>query len=479
MIFNGKTSLLLPEDANNREKADARRFARVLKREKGLELTVTGSRRSLSSPNIEMIRLKHRSLPKELKERPAVGCKPADEYFRIDAEENGIRLSAVTEKGFFYACQTLLQHIGINNQDGAFSMKAIHIEDWPSLALRGVMLDPARACWKTVYPVEFLKQYIRFMSHLKMNLLVLHLTDSQGHRLPSKAFPNISKRSGKKGQWHYSAAELREVVKFAREHHVEIIPELAFLAHSTFLRKELPDLNCGKKNVICMGSESTYRIIEKLIAENVPLFDSDYFHLGMDEANLAGPCPHCDERKRKARLSSDKELFFYFLKRIRNILKKHGKKLIVWNDTVWCDYVKRDYWNVPHLKSDLKKLPKDILLHFWLWEDPMPLLKAGFNMLFSQREYFYPTTSGYTSALDWMPGSYGRHRKQLPGAVICLWGGESDDEQKGSYDVWPEIAATAEKCWAGDESMKKADLKKVLTAFPVSLSAPKVKGPTK
>ncbi len=279
-----------------------------------------------------------------------------DEAYQLDVTEQGVKASASTETGLFYAMQTLLQLLppaieengGLKNHV-SLDVPTLTIKDAPRFAYRGVMLDPCRH----FLPVSAVKQQIERLSAYKINRIHWHLTDDQGWRIEIKKYPKLTEvgavRVEGDGSVHggyYTQEEVKEVVEYARRHHIEIVPELEMPGHGLAAIAAYPHLACkgdsitpriiwGVEDVVfCPGRENTFDFLKDVIDEMVPLFPGTLFHIGGDESPREEwvSCNDCQQRKKALGLKRESQLQSYVVGRIGEYLKEKGKTLIGWDE---------------------------------------------------------------------------------------------------------------------------------------------------
>jgi hexosaminidase len=289
---------------------------------------------------------------------------------RITATAKGILIEGTDYKSTALATGTLLQAIG--GQGPALHYPPMRIEDKPASTYSGVMLDVARQ----FHPIEGLKTLLDMCQLYKIPYFHLHLTDDQGYRLPSKAFPQLPTPGAS-----YSEDEVRDLVAYADARGVTIIPEVEVPGHSGAMQGAMPEI-FGAKNeatgkydtlgVINIANEEIYPVLEKIVAENIELFKSSpYFHIGGDEANFSEFRSNPTVQKQIAELEAKKittsdQIFAHFLNRMNAIVKKHGRKTICWEG-----------FDVD------KKVDKDIIIFAWHGQSysPIKLIENGYTIV--------------------------------------------------------------------------------------------------
>lgn len=279
-----------------------------------------------------------------------------NEAYRIEIVKKGVRLSANTETGIFYGLQTLLQLL--NNGDNK-TLPALTINDSPRFPYRGLHLDVSRH----FFDKEFVKKQLNAMAYFKMNRLHWHLTDGAGWRIEIKKYPRLTSFAAwrpfdKLNDWwvegrtfceqddpravggYYTQDDIREVVAYAAERHITIIPEIEMPGHSEEVLATYPELSCSGKPYVnadfCIGTEKTFEFLENVLLEVIDLFPSEYIHIGGDEASKSSwkTCPRCQKRMADEHLNSVDELQSYMIHRIEKFLNDHGRKIIGWDEII-------------------------------------------------------------------------------------------------------------------------------------------------
>ena len=273
---------------------------------------------------------------------------PAEGY-TLEVTPEKITAVASTEAGLFYACQTLEQ---LRYGD---RVPCVSITDYPRFEWRGWHIDPCRHFMS----VEDIKKQIDVLSQYKINTLHWHLTDDQGWRIEIKKYPKLTEVGGWRTEFDgstvggfYTQDEIREVVAYAAERFITVVPEIEMPGHSLAAIRAYPELSCTKEQVstfytwgspdivLCAGQDFTYEFLENVIAEVVELFPSEYIHIGGDECQKTKwkTCPVCQERIAAEGLVADDEftaeekLQSYAVRRMEGILAKYGRKLIGWDE---------------------------------------------------------------------------------------------------------------------------------------------------
>lgn len=276
-----------------------------------------------------------------------------DEGYQLEIDEAGVRLVAKTETGLFYGKQTLLQLLTPNG------LPYVKINDHPRFPYRGLHLDVSRHFFNK----EEVKKLMNVMSYYKLNTLHLHLTDAGGWRLQIDKYPKLTQEgafrtqsdwrewwdNGKDRQYlkegtegayggYYTKDDIRDMLAYAAEKHITIIPEIEFPAHSDEVFVAYPELCCaGKSHTsgdFCIGNPKTFEFMENVLTEVIELFPSEYIHIGGDEAgkNTWKTCPKCQALMKKEKLANVDELQSYMIRKAEEFLNSKGRRLIGWDE---------------------------------------------------------------------------------------------------------------------------------------------------
>ncbi len=284
-----------------------------------------------------------------------------DEGYTLDVTKDGVVVVAKTAQGLFYGMQSFLQLLPAEIESPskvngiAWQAPAVSIKDAPRFGYRGIMLDPCRH----FMPVENVKKYLDVLSLFKMNRMHWHLTDDQGWRIEIKKYPKLteiaSKRIDGEGTEHsgyYTQEEIKEIVKYAADRFITVVPELELPGHEMAAIAAYPNLSCkGEQGtprviwgvediVMCPGKEDMFTFLQDVIDEMVPLFPSEYFHIGGDECPKISwkNCPLCQKRikeeglKADSKHSAEERLQSYVIQRMEKYLATKGKKIIGWDE---------------------------------------------------------------------------------------------------------------------------------------------------
>ena len=400
-----------------------------------------------------------------------------NEAYRIEIVKKGVRLSANTETGIFYGLQTLL-HL-LNNGDNK-TLPALTINDSPRFPYRGLHLDVSRH----FFDKEFVKKQLNAMAYFKMNRLHWHLTDGAGWRIEIKKYPRLTSFAAwrpfdKLNDWwvegrtfceqddpravggYYTQDDIREVVAYAAERHITIIPEIEMPGHSEEVLATYPELSCSGKPYVnadfCIGTEKTFEFLENVLLEVIDLFPSEYIHIGGDEASKSSwkTCPRCQKRMADEHLNSVDELQSYMIHRIEKFLNDHGRKIIGWDEII---------------EGGLS--PTATVMSWRGEEGGIKAVKAGNQAIMTPGKYCYldafqdaPNTQpmaigGYLTlekvySFEPVPDSLSTKEAELIlGVQGNVWTEHIPTPEHYEYMIYPRILALAEIGWSPSEVKK-------------------------
>ncbi len=398
----------------------------------------------------------------------------------IDLEANGT-------PGFFFAGQTLLQLLPpevFRSDETArrrWSVPCVTITDKPRFAWRGMMLDVSRH----FFPMEFVKTFIDYLAMHKMNVFHWHLNDDQGWRIQIKKYPKLTGVSawrvdrsdinwsdrppqlpGEKATYggFYTQDEILEIVRYAKERFITVVPEIEMPAHSTAVLTAYPQFSCTGgpftvptgglwpiKDIYCAGNDSTFGFLEDILSEVIDLFPGKYIHIGGDEANKTEwkRCPKCQARIKSDSLNDEAGLQSYFIKRIEKFLKAKDRRLIGWDEilegglapeaTVMSWRGTAGGIHAARADHDVVMTPTDFCYLDYYQGDPAiePIAIGGFLPL--RKVYSYePIPDSLTP----------KEAKHILGVQGNLWTEFIPDPAKAEFMAFPRIAAIAEVGWS-------------------------------
>lgn len=397
------------------------------------------------------------------------------EGYHLTILEDGIRVEARDEAGLFYGIQTVLQ---LKSVYGA-SIPTWEITDWPRFGYRGMHLDVSRH----FFSKEFVKKQIRMMASLKLNRLHLHLTDDPGWRLQVTKYPKLTEVGAwRKGdtwnEWNttgrhfakqgdagayggfYSVEDMKEIVAYANQHHVTIVPEIEMPGHSLALVASYPELACTPQPgvpvaEICVGKESTINFLKDVLTEVMEIFPSEYIHLGGDEywTGYWQNCPDCQALMKKMNFTDPNQLHGYLFRTMEEFLNQHGRRLIGWDEMLqggispnatlmsWQD--EKAGQVAAEAGHDVIMTPGEYCYFDGCQDSPEKEFHtpdsppALWNFLTLQRVY------SYDPAPQTMKG-----REKVKGVQACVWTEWMPNEKRVEYMVYPRLFALSEVAWS-------------------------------
>jgi len=369
--------------------------------------------------------------------------------------------------------------------DLRWSAPCVTIEDQPRFEWRGLMLDTCRH----FYPVDFVKRFIDLLSRHKMNRFHWHLTEDQGWRIEIKAHPGLtaigSKRKetpipsdrntgdGKPHSGFYTQAEIREVIAYANERFVTIVPEIELPGHALAALATYPELSCTggpfevgttwgvHRDVYCAGNDDTFKFLESVLSEVIDLFPGEFLHIGGDECPKARwkECAKCQERMRVEGAKDEHELQAYFVERIGKFLKARGKRLLGWDEILegrLAEGATVMSWRgiaggiaAAELGHDVVMSPNShCYFDYYQSEDKPnePPAIGGFLPL--ERVYSYEPIP------DELQEKGSQH---VLGAQGNVWTEYIQNGKQAEYMTYPRAAALAERVWSTKETRDYAD----------------------
>ncbi len=419
------------------------------------------------------------------------------EGYRLSSSPNGIRISASEPAGLFYGVQTLRQLLPVTAFDKkvkrseGWSIPGCEIVDRPQFGWRGMHLDESRH----FFGGKFVREYIDWLAMHKMNTFHWHLTDDGGWRIEIKKYPKLTdigawreeqpvewsyqglkfpgKSSGKKlyGGF-YTQKEIRDIVKYAADRFITIVPEIEMPGHSTeavaaypeiltctappdFLKQYVANWGADHPMMICAGSEKATDFFKDVLTEIVDLFPSKFIHIGGDEVpkDLWAQCSTCQDRMAKETLKDTHELQSSFIKRFDTFLASKGRRLIGWDEI---------------LEGGLA--PGAAVMSWRGIAGGIEAAKSGHDVVMSPTShcYFdYPYTTIPTSLVysyDPVPGELGPEEgKRVLGAQANIWTEWLSTEEEVEMMMFPRAAALSEAVWTKFERKGWDDFSRRLT----------------
>jgi hexosaminidase len=362
-----------------------------------------------------------------------------DESYELTVADSGAKLSAPTPLGIMHGLQTFLQLVQVT--PNGFAVPVVTIKDQPRFPWRGLLIDVSRH----FIPIDVLKRNIDGMAAVKMNVLHWHLSDDQGFRVESKKFPRLT-QIGSDGMF-YTQDEIREFISYAHDRGIRVMPEFDMPGHTRSWYLGYPELSSGAGPYTLEGGgidpimdptrESTYKFLEKFIAEMAKLFPDPYFHIGGDEVDGKqwDANPKIQEFIKAHGMKNNQDLQAYFNQRLEKIVAKNHKIMVGWDEILHPD------------------LPKTIIVQSWRGQQSLAAAaKQGYQGLLSYGYYLdlmWPAARHY--AVDPMADAAAAltpdQKKLILGGESCQWAEWVTPENIDSH-IWPRNAAIAERLWS-------------------------------
>ena len=413
-----------------------------------------------------------------------------DEGYRLDVEKNRITIGANADAGFFHAVQSLYQLLPPEIfsekivKGAAWRIPAVSIIDKPRFQWRGMHLDVSRH----FFPKEFIKTYIDMIAMHKMNTFHWHLTDDQGWRIEIKKYPRLtdigawrvdrenrdwgsrdSQKVGEKATYggFYTQEEIKEIIRYAADRHITIVPEIEMPAHCIAALAAYPQFSCTggpfkvppgsvwpDDEIYCAGNDSTFLFLQNILSEVIDLFPGKFIHVGGDEAGKAEwkKCPKCQARMKAEGLKDESELQSYFIKRIEKFLISRHRRLIGWDEI---------------LEGGLA--PEATVMSWRGTDGGIAAARAGHDVVMTPGSHCYfdyyqgtradePQAIGgyipiskvyqYEPIPDSLTGEQAAH---ILGAQANVWSEYIPTPEHAEYMTMPRMAAMAEVLWSPKE----------------------------
>ena len=386
-----------------------------------------------------------------------------DESYELTISDSGAKLTAPTPLGVLHGLETFLQLV--QPSATGFAVPAVTIKDQPRFPWRGLMFDVSRH----FIPIDVLKRNLDAMAAVKLNVLHWHLSDDQGFRVESKKFPKLT-GMGSDGLF-YTQEEIREFIAYAHDRGIRVMPEFDIPGHSRSWFLGYPELSSGSGPYTLEGGgpgyidpiidptrESTYKFLEKFIAEMAKLFPDAYFHIGGDEVNGKqwDANPKIQAFIHAHNMKNNQDLQAYFNQRLQKIVAKNHKTMIGWDEILHPD------------------LPKTITVQSWRGQKSLAeAAKQGYSGLLSYGYYLdlmWPASRHY--AVDPMSGEAANltpeEQKLILGGEACQWAEWVTPENIDSH-IWPRNAAIAERLWSPQQVTDDASMYTRLNALSLHL----------
>ena len=398
--------------------------------------------------------------------------------YKMEIKKDNIYIEGKDDSGVFYAIQSLIQLLPFE-KSGNLKVPQLEIIDSARFAYRGMHLDVCRH----FFPVEYIKKYIDYIALYKMNTFHWHLTDDQGWRIEIKKYPELTRVGGYRngtiiGHYpgkgndsikyggFYTQEQIKEVVKYASDRYITIIPEIEMPGHGCAALTAYPELGCTGgpyqvqgtwgvfDDVFCAGNEHTFQFLEGVLNEVMQLFPSKYIHIGGDECPKTSwiKCPKCQQRIKDNNFKDEHELQSYFIQRIEKYINSKGRKIIGWDEI---------------LEGGLA--PNASVMSWRGEEGGIAAAKLKHTVIMTPGNYCYfdhsqtknedsVTFGGYLPieqvySFEPIPPILTDSEVQyILGAQANVWTEYIGNEKKLEYTIFPRMSALSEVLWSSKES---------------------------
>ena len=427
------------------------------------------------------------------------------EAYRLRVGDNGIVITSSSKAGAFYAEKTLAQ---LRQADGSYP--AVEIEDWPAYPWRGFLLDEGRH----FFGKETVKRVLDLMAYHKLNVFHWHLTEDQGWRIDVPGMPELVKYGSVRpespshdatlkkladyqyrseslngipyGPYFYSESDLREIVAYAKERHIKVVPEIDMPGHALAILAAYPKLACFPENikrrmawpdwgifadVLCVGNDDTLGFLYRVLDYVCDVFPSDVIHIGGDECPFVNwaKCPKCQARMKAEGLKEAKELQGWLTTKVAEYLAKKGRRIMGWDEILAGNVPQSaigQSWRTSNRNGsgtdlvsgglgaerghDMVMTPHDETYYAYqqgLGEDPFA--RDGEVLPLEKAYSFDPARSVSPSA-----------KKRILGSEACLWSEYIWNEYDLAWRAWPRTCAMAEVLWRNPAPRDYSDFEK-------------------
>ena len=425
--------------------------------------------------------------------------------YSLNIQPRSFQLGGTSPEAVFNGVQTIIQLLPLKN--GAIKIPCVQIQDEPRFAYRGLHLDVSRH----FMPIDFLKKYIDYIALHKMNYFHWHLTDDQGWRIEIKKYPKLTSVGGwrngtiigrypgtgndnKKHGGFYTQEQVKEIVKYAADRYITIVPEIEMPGHGSAAIAAYPSLSCfpeeptikyfpknckwggdstGKQvqqtwgvfsDVFCAGKDETFKFLQDVIDEIIPLFPGKYIHVGGDECPKDNwkRCPSCQKRMKDNTLKDEHELQSYFIQRMEKYINGKGKTIIGWDEILegglapnaivmsW----RGEAGGIQAAKENHSVIMtpgNPVYFDHTQSENEDSVTFGGFNPI--EKVYAYEPIP---AALNEQQGKF------ILGAQANLWREYITNQRKVEYMLFPRLAALSEILWSPKEKRNWTDFEKRL-----------------
>jgi hexosaminidase len=396
------------------------------------------------------------------------------EGYEMSVSPHAIRIRASTADGLFYGVQTLRQMLPPEIESHApgkerMEVPCVRIQDSPRFSWRGLMLD----CSRTFLTMDYLKRSVDRMALYKLNVLHLHLTDDQGWRLEIKKYPQLTTVGGRfadrfgGGGGFYTQQEMRDLIAYARERNITVVPEIEMPGHSNEVLATFPELACllpepqtfevyplgegpdEDTPPLCAGNDKVFEMLRDVLSEVIDVFPSEFIHVGGDEVpkEVWKKCPRCQARIKAEGLKDEEELQSYFIRRIGKVIAAKGRRMIGWDEI---------------LEGGLA--PGAAVMSWRGTKGGVAAAQMGHDVVMTPNPYCYldytyhrtPTEKVYSYdpvGTD-LAGPMAEH---VLGVQASMWTHIAVTEKAIDYQMYPRLLALAEVAWTPQPSREWSD----------------------
>jgi len=386
-----------------------------------------------------------------------------DESYSLEVTPSGAHLDAATVVGAMRGLETLQQLV--QSDATSYFLPAVSIRDTPRFRWRGLMID----CGRHFMPIDVIRRTLDGMAAVKLNVFHWHLSEDQGFRLESRAFPQLTEL-GSDGLF-YTQEQAREIVSYARDRGIRVVPEFDMPGHSSAWFVGYPDLASAPgpfrierefgvfDPVMDPTRESTYKFLDTFVAEMAAIFPDHFMHIGGDENNGVEwkANPRIQTFMHEHNLQDTAALQNYFNQRLLKVLEKHGKHMIGWDEILTPD------------------LPKDVVVQSWRGFDSLAAgARNGYRSILSAGYYLnLMSTAAEHYMVDPLPEASGLSPEQqarILGGEACMWTEQTTAKDIDSR-IWPRTAAIAERLWSRRDVDNVDDMYRRLAVESLRLEA--------
>ena len=471
-MLTAATPIVYPE-GNADLKRNAEFLAQYIREVTGIQVSTTTSK----SKNAITL-----SLNKKMKE---------DEGYVITVTNKGITVTGKTPNGIFYGIQTLRKSLPTEKTDSQITFPGVVIKDAPRFGYRGGMLD----CGRHFFPLDFVKKYIDLLALHNMNVFHWHLSEDQGWRIEIKKYPKLTEVGSVRSETvighnsdvydgvphggFYTQDQAREIVKYAADRYITVIPEIDMPGHMLAAMASYPELGCTGgpykvqtswgvfDDVLCLGNEKTYQFCQDVLGELIDIFPSKLINIGGDESPRVRweKCPKCQKVMKDHNLPV-KKLQGYFTNRIEKFVNSKGRSIIGWDEILDGDINQSATvmsWRgvAPGIKA--AKRGHDVVMS--------PTTYAYFDYYQTDKKASEPLLIGgnlpieKTYSFDPLPDTLSVDvRNHIIGVQANLWTEYIAYPNLAEYQLLPRLAAISEIQWS-DKKKDFPEFKERLTRF--------------